>query len=203
VTSEQFLSAGIKWQNSGLPSLPVTAIFHDPLTVDGYGCFTSLGCRTGNAGSLPEQSAVSRIATIPLANRLTFGIDRRALFLSTANFQNVRRIAVRQVEERCIGLWIEHNEFVDILGQWDPSFPLQVSQLYSSEQGHLTSICFYSKQYHALQDEEEDEEDAAYAARAAEDAFFVNEIKIQVDGQTAEHSDDRKVFSHTNLSQVC
>lgn len=51
----------------------------------------------------------------------------------------------------------------------------------------------------AEEEEDEDAEDAADATR------FVDEIRIQVDGQgqAAEPSDDRKVFNHTDLSQVC
>jgi hypothetical protein len=201
-TSKTLLGWGIKWQDPSLPSLPVTAIFHDPLTVDDVGLFNSLGCKTGNSGPLLEKYSIPTTPAIPLTYHPTFHLDSRSLFLSTAKFQNVKRIVVRQVKDRCIGLWIEHDDgFVDIFGQWDPPFPLQISPLYSSEQGQLTGICFYCKQYHSMRAEEEDED----AEDAADVTRFVNEIRIQVDGQgqAVEPSNDRKVFNHTDLSQVC
>jgi hypothetical protein len=67
-----------------------------------------------------------------------------AYFISIGTFSLVKKLEVRKVESRCTGICIHHCDgTTEILGQWDPSQPSMISEIYNGNKGFLMATTFH------------------------------------------------------------
>ena len=72
------------------------------------------------------------------------GTIATGLFVSIGTFSYVQRLQIRKVGGRCTGMCIHHsNDTIEVLGQWDPSQYSTISDIYTKDNGIVTSIHFH------------------------------------------------------------
>jgi hypothetical protein len=113
------------------------------LSTSPLGGITSVGV-TGDIKA-QNKSVQEDLPKIPITwNEPTIKIFiSTGLFLSIGTLRAIRRLNVRRVGKRCVGLWIQYtNGGVEILGQWDPSQYSSISEIYSDTKGNIASVSF-------------------------------------------------------------
>ena len=69
--------------------------------------------------------------------------EATGLYLSVGTLSLVESLRVRRIGPRITGVSISHDDGrTDVLGQWDNCQSLPISEIYSSNNGFLTSITF-------------------------------------------------------------
>jgi hypothetical protein len=122
---------------------PVISVFPDVLAID-HGDIMNFGITKEEVGDFPKM--VEDHSLKPLILRSNNAHHHCNQVLSIGNLAGVDRLEVQRNEKRCFGLRIEHIDgMVEILGQWDPSTTLEISQIYERTQSALKEICFCSE----------------------------------------------------------
>lgn len=132
-----------QWTNlSKYPGSDVLGIFHDASPATSHGEITTYGITQTIKPS--DSLTTEDCPTIPVPHRnpTVIGAVQNA-FLSIETFSHVQGLKVIRVGCRCVALSIRRNhDTVDVLGQWDPTQPSVISDIYSHNKGILTSMTF-------------------------------------------------------------
>lgn len=118
------------------------------------------------------------------------GNETTGIYFSIGNLIKIKRLRVRRVGSRFIGMLICHdNGSVDVLGQWDDeennSPSSSISELYDRSHGILTSITF--------------------SCSGSYSGSFVNGIFVGIDYTefSGPFPGDYQVFTIENMKEVC
>lgn len=87
----------------------------------------------------------SRQSRIPMPPELSpmYEHSGTSVVFSSASLAGVRKLHLRTVDHRCVGLCVHHlDESMDFLGQWDPSDISSITTIYDSLSGPLELISF-------------------------------------------------------------
>lgn len=127
---------------TGVGSGAVTGIFADAMSFNRTR-LQSIGTsvdRTDNPRALPTDQP--RIPMPPEVSSM-YEYSGTTVFFSSASLVGVRKLHLRTVKHRCVGLCIHYlDESMDFLGQWDPSDISSITTIYDSLGGPLEMISF-------------------------------------------------------------
>jgi hypothetical protein len=170
------------WTNlSKYPGSEVTGIFYDALLVSSRNQITTIGITQvakPNNGLIVED-----IPRIPIPYRMPSmpGTVSMSSFISIGTFSKVQRLEVYRLGARCAGISIWHDkDTIEVLGQWDPTQPSTISEIYNCHKGPLTSISF----------------------RFSISKPYIEDISIGIDNAKPVKNEYSKVFYVNQLDQV-
>lgn len=122
----------------------IIGIFYDVLPVKSSRGIENIGVTKDRkpGPSLASMPALPRIPTLHYIPRIRGGITTGG-YLSIGNLCYIQSLKLRRSGARLTGMSITHDDGdIEILGQWDPSSPSPISEIYNRRDGVLTSIAF-------------------------------------------------------------